>query len=109
MRKRAEVFTLLDVREPWELAKASMEGSKNIPMGEVTARAQEELNPEEHIVVVCHHGVRSLTVTSWPGSRDLRRRSRCAVGLMGGPDCGSQSAVVLEVANTQHLAFSGFA
>lgn len=55
---------LLDVREPWELEVARIEGSKNIPMGDVPMRVQE-LDPEEHIVVVCHHGVRSLNVTSW--------------------------------------------
>ena len=25
----------------------------------------QELDPDEHIVVVCHHGVRSLSVTNW--------------------------------------------
>ncbi len=57
-------LTLVDVREPWEFQTASIEGSKNIPMGDVPSRVQE-LDPEAHIVVVCHHGVRSLNVTSW--------------------------------------------
>ena len=60
---RAE-FTLLDVREPWEFQAARIEGSRNIPMGDVPARVQE-LDPDSHIVVVCHHGVRSMNVTSW--------------------------------------------
>jgi rhodanese-related sulfurtransferase len=64
MQKRGDKFTLLDVREPWEVEKASIEGSKNIPMGDVPMRVQE-LEPEAHIVVVCHHGVRSLSVTNW--------------------------------------------
>ncbi len=25
----------------------------------------EELDPEKHIVVICHHGVRSMNVTAW--------------------------------------------
>ena len=45
--KQGEAITLLDVREPWELQKASLEGSKNIPMGEVPSRAHQELDPEE--------------------------------------------------------------
>jgi len=65
MLKQGENFTLLDVREPWELEKARIEGSKNIPMGEIPARANQELDPEERIVVICHHGVRSLSVTNW--------------------------------------------
>ena len=58
-------FTLLDVREPWEVQTARIAGSVLIPMGEVPARAHQELDPEEHIVVVCHHGMRSLNVTQW--------------------------------------------
>ena len=58
-------FTLLDVREPWEFQMAHIAGSKHIPMGEIAARFNQELDPEEHIVVVCHLGVRSMNVTAW--------------------------------------------
>ena len=56
---------LLDVREPWEYEAARIARSKHIPMGEVPARFNQELDPESHIVVVCHHGVRSMNVTAW--------------------------------------------
>jgi rhodanese-related sulfurtransferase len=56
---------LLDVREPWELQTAHIAGSKHIPMGEIPARFNQELDPEEHIVVICHLGVRSMNVTAW--------------------------------------------
>jgi len=65
MRKRGDKFTLLDVREPWEIEKASIVDSVNIPMGDVPSRANQEFDPDEHIVVLCHHGVRSLSVTNW--------------------------------------------
>lgn len=55
---------LVDVREPWELATASVVGAKHIPMGEVPARVQE-LDPDHHLVVMCHAGVRSAKVTQW--------------------------------------------
>ena len=58
-------FLLLDVREPWEFQTAQIAGSKSMPMGDVPARFQQELDPEVHIVVVCHHGVRSMNVTAW--------------------------------------------
>src|SRR5258708_3150443 len=58
-------FTLLDVREPWEVQTAAIVGTKLIPMGDVPSRAHQELDPEDHIVVVCHHGVRSMNVTGW--------------------------------------------
>jgi rhodanese-related sulfurtransferase len=57
--------TLLDVREPWEFEIAKIADSKLIPMGDIPARFNQELDPEEHIVVVCHHGVRSMNVTAW--------------------------------------------
>jgi rhodanese-related sulfurtransferase len=56
---------LLDVREPWEHDTASIAGSKHIPMGDIPSRFQQELDPDDHIVVVCHHGVRSMNVTAW--------------------------------------------
>ena len=62
---RSESFTLLDVREPWEVQTAAISMAKLIPMGDVPSRAHQELDPEEHIVVVCHHGVRSMNVTVW--------------------------------------------
>ena len=56
---------LLDVREPWEFQLAQIAGSKPIPMGDIPSRAHQELDPDEHVVVICHHGVRSLNVTHW--------------------------------------------
>ena len=56
---------LLDVREPWEAERASLPGALLMPMGEVPSRAHTELDPDSHIVVVCHHGARSLSVAMW--------------------------------------------
>jgi len=58
-------LVVLDVREPWEFEAARIAGSKHIPMGDIPSRFQQELDPEVHIVVVCHHGVRSMNVTAW--------------------------------------------
>ena len=58
-------FTLLDVREPWEFQAAHIENAKLVPMGDVPSRAHQELDPDDHIVVICHHGVRSMNVTVW--------------------------------------------
>jgi len=58
-------ITVLDVREPWEFQTAHIAGSVHMPMGDVPSRFQQELDPDEHIVVVCHHGVRSMNVTAW--------------------------------------------
>lgn len=63
-QERNEELTLLDVREPWERQTASLANSRHIPMADIPARLQE-LDPDQHIVVYCHHGIRSLTVTDW--------------------------------------------
>ena len=64
-RDAGKAFTLLDVREPWEFQTAQIAGAKLMPMGDVPSRAHQELDPEEHVIVVCHHGVRSMNVTVW--------------------------------------------
>jgi rhodanese-related sulfurtransferase len=56
---------LIDVREPWEYATAHIGGSVLMPMGDVPSRAHQELDPDERVVVLCHHGMRSLNVTAW--------------------------------------------
>ena len=52
---------LLDVREPWEVQTCSLPGSVHIPMNQIPARAQE-IDPAREVVVVCHHGHRSMHV-----------------------------------------------
>jgi len=63
--RREQKVRFIDVREPWEVATAHIEGSVPMPMGEVPARANQELDPDEHLVVFCHAGVRSMNVTVW--------------------------------------------
>ncbi|MGO9303133.1 MAG: rhodanese-like domain-containing protein [Candidatus Korobacteraceae bacterium] len=58
-------IVVLDVREPWEVEVANMAHHKHIPMNDIPARCNQELDPENHIVVICHHGVRSMNVTAW--------------------------------------------
>ena len=52
---------LLDVREPWEFAICHIDGAENVPMGRVPEWADDE-DRNRDIVVICHHGVRSLQV-----------------------------------------------
>ncbi len=52
---------VLDVREPWEVALASVAGSVTIPMHEIPARLAE-LPSQQPIVCLCHHGMRSMQV-----------------------------------------------
>jgi molybdopterin/thiamine biosynthesis adenylyltransferase/rhodanese-related sulfurtransferase len=59
-------FLLLDVREPAEFAKASIEGARLLPLGELPARAAELAAWRERpIVVHCHKGRRSAEAARW--------------------------------------------
>ena len=80
-------FTLLDVREAWEFEVARMDRAKLMPMGDVPSRAHQELDPEDHIIVVCHHGVRSMNVTAWLRQQGFEK----AQSMRGGIDAWSRS------------------
>lgn len=80
MQKQSVGFILLDVREQWEVATASIAGSVDIPMGELPARAQQ-LDPDAHTIVMCHHGARSLSVTAWLRREGFDRAQSLAGGI----------------------------
>ncbi|HEV2290537.1 MAG TPA: molybdopterin-synthase adenylyltransferase MoeB, partial [Gemmatimonadales bacterium] len=50
---------VVDVREPWELELARLDGAAHLPLREIPAR-MAELDARREVVTVCHHGVRSL-------------------------------------------------
>ncbi len=56
-----DTFTLLDVRDADEIAKARIDPHVHIPMKDIPARFRE-LNKEKPVVVICHTGVRSAQV-----------------------------------------------
>jgi rhodanese-related sulfurtransferase len=78
-RAQGVAHAVLDVREPWEVEIAAMPGALAVPMGEVPARVGE-LPGDVPLVVLCHHGARSLRVTLWLRSRGVAG----AVNLGGG-------------------------
>jgi rhodanese-related sulfurtransferase len=78
-----EQTVLLDVREIWEFETARLPDSLLMPMGEVTSRAHTELDPDGHIVVLCHHGQRSLSVAMWLRGQGFERAQSLAGGIDG--------------------------
>ena len=76
---------LVDVRQPWEIAAAQVEGSLPIPMNEIPSRAAQELDPAERLLVLCHHGVRSMNVAVWLRNQGFEQ----AQSLRGGIDAWS--------------------
>ncbi len=61
---RGEPLTVVDVREPWELAVCALPGTRHIPMRDIPARAAE-LPRGAPVVLLCHHGVRSQHVAGF--------------------------------------------
>ncbi len=86
-RKQPDAPLLLDVREPWEFQTASISGLLLMPMGDVPSRAHAELDPDQPVVVLCHHGARSLNVTMWLRNQGFEH----AQSLAGGIDAWSRS------------------
>jgi rhodanese-related sulfurtransferase len=87
LRCSGENPVLLDVREPWEYQTARLPDAVLMPMGDVPSRAHSELDPDAHIVVICHHGQRSLSVAMW-----LRNQGfDYAQSLAGGIDAWSRT------------------
>jgi rhodanese-related sulfurtransferase len=72
---------LIDVREPWEHATARIESSLLMPMGDVPSRAHQELDPDERLLILCHHGARSLSVTSWLRQQGFEAAQSVAGGI----------------------------
>lgn len=82
---RENTARFVEVRELWEFAATRIEGSVPIPMGQIPSRAPQELKPEERLVMVCHHGVRSMNVTLWLRGKGYDN----AQSLRGGIDAWS--------------------
>lgn len=71
---------LLDVREPWEFQTCAIAGSRPLPMSEVPAR-KDELDPQAEVVVICHHGGRSLQVAAFLERSGFARVHNLAGGV----------------------------
>jgi rhodanese-related sulfurtransferase len=81
-----EKTVLLDVREVWEFEICHIDGSINIPMGQITPQL-EQLQTTSEIVVICHHGIRSQQVINF-----LQQHSVAAlVNLDGGVDAWARA------------------
>ena len=75
---------VLDVREPWELQTVSVQAQGfsllTIPMNTVPARLSE-LDPEQPIACLCHHGARSMQVAHFLVGRGFGQVANIAGGI----------------------------
>ena len=75
---------VLDVREPSELRLASIQADGfellSMPIGVITARLHE-LNPEQPVACLCHHGGRSMQVAAFLKARGFNHVANIAGGI----------------------------
>ena len=75
---------VLDVREPSELRTASIKADGfalvTIPMGVIPPRLQE-LDPDQPIACLCHHGARSMQVASFLKAQGFAHVANIAGGI----------------------------
>lgn len=74
--------TLLDVREPWEFERCHIAKSKLVPMREIPS-ALQDFDPDEEIVVICHHGIRSRAVANYLAQNDYSKVINLSTGIDG--------------------------
>jgi rhodanese-related sulfurtransferase len=79
-----EPLFLLDVREPFEYHHAKIAGSILIPLNQIPQRLQE-LDETKEIVIICHHGMRSMQAANFLDRAGFKWISN----LMGGIDAWS--------------------
>ena len=75
---------VLDVREPHELQMASVAADGftllTIPMGVIPPRLNE-LNPQQPIACLCHHGARSMRVAGYLESQGFAHVANISGGI----------------------------
>ncbi|XXG41187.1 hypothetical protein AAC387_Pa01g1707 [Persea americana] len=79
-----EEAQLIDVREPDEVAQASLPGFKVLPLrqfGSWGTLITNEFDPERDTYVLCHHGVQSLQIAKWLQTQGFKRIFNVAGGI----------------------------
>lgn len=78
---------LIDCREDDEWHICRIEGAQLIPLSNFAENVQGRLSDhDQHLVVYCHHGVRSMRATMWLRQQGFRQTQ----SLRGGIDLWSE-------------------
>jgi adenylyltransferase/sulfurtransferase len=75
-----DTTVLIDVREPYELEICAVAGSEDIPMRQIPEHV-DTLPKNKHLLVLCHHGNRSMRVTEFLRARGFTAVSNVAGGI----------------------------
>ena len=85
LQTASEPPLLLDVREQWEFDYCHISGSQLVPMRQVP-EIMEDLDPEQEIVLICHHGIRSRQIGIYLETQGFRN----VINLEGGVEDWAQ-------------------
>ena len=83
LRRRQQAaagLRVIDVREPWEIAIASLPGTLNIPLNELPQRL-EQLDPKADTVMICKSGGRSRHAAAYLLSHGFERVANLTGGI----------------------------
>lgn len=78
---RGEKIRLIDVREPHEYRLCRIEGAELKPLGEIPQWMAELNDPDEEIVLYCHHGMRSDRACDFLARQGLTNVSNMVGGI----------------------------
>ncbi len=73
---------LLDIREPWEYERCHLPKTTLVPMRQVPDLLHE-LDPDQEIVVICHHGIRSRAVAGFLARHNFTKVINLSTGMDG--------------------------
>jgi rhodanese-related sulfurtransferase len=83
-----DAFFVLDVREPWEVESARIQDPRLlvVPMSSLGRSGPGALpapvqSKDTELIILCHHGSRSLQVASWLASQGWTRVFSVAGGI----------------------------
>ncbi|NEU74716.1 rhodanese-related sulfurtransferase [Hassallia byssoidea VB512170] len=75
---------LVDVREPQEVAIASIEGFVNLPLSQFAEWGDQiptRFDPHAETLVLCHHGIRSAQMCQWLVAQGFTNVKNIAGGI----------------------------
>ncbi|MGB8697980.1 MAG: rhodanese-like domain-containing protein [Thermosynechococcaceae cyanobacterium] len=84
MAAAPDTLQLLDVREPQEVAIASVPGFMNVPLSQSaqwSATLPTQLDPHGETYVICHHGMRSAQMCHWLMQQGFTQVQNVAGGI----------------------------
>ncbi len=79
--KSKKDIIILDIREPLDYAVGEIEGSKKIPLSEITSR-YKEISPKKEIIVFCKSGFKSRYVANFLENKGYKKVKNLSGGVI---------------------------